>query len=505
MCLLVVCAVSSAQAQQAYDVGYAARLAVDSSRSYPSDVRGRPVFVQFWYPTATRGTVTYQELIDAPVIADSNAVTEALRQRTLGIHAYVIGKYFVRDSAGLFARVAATRIAAARDAQPLPGRFPIVVYGAGAYNSTEENVTLWRTLASHGFIVAVIPSQGERSVDLAVDAVGLETQARDLEFALALARRFPDADGTRVGAMGFSYGGAAALIMAMRNDDVRAIAGLDPSFIGGRFQKTIQASPSFDADNFVTPVMELHRADNITYSTKTLELLRYAPRYSVTFNELNHVDFNSYVSAYLQHAGARADSSAARRARAYSEVVEQTVRFMEAFVKGDSAVRAVIGKPTRPPLPTPPTVSELRSLLERQGFPAFRARVAALTGSDPGARVIGEATLNQLGYDLKSAGKLEDAVSVFLLNVQRHPTSANVYDSAADVFEAAADNACRAASYRKVLQVAPHDQSIDPTTRRQLLANAAKQLKSLPATASCRRIGPVSGERAADFSTSKRR
>lgn len=48
-----------------------------------------------------------------------------------------------------------------------------------------------------------------------------------------------------------------------------------------------------------------------------------------------------------------------------------------------------------------------------------------------------EALANVFGYQLMSTGKVEDAIAVFKLNVDRYPRSANVYDSLAEAYQRA--------------------------------------------------------------------
>lgn len=48
-----------------------------------------------------------------------------------------------------------------------------------------------------------------------------------------------------------------------------------------------------------------------------------------------------------------------------------------------------------------------------------------------------EALLNQIGYQLMGQGNMEEAVAAFKLNVERHPGSANVYDSLGEAYERA--------------------------------------------------------------------
>jgi tetratricopeptide (TPR) repeat protein len=46
-----------------------------------------------------------------------------------------------------------------------------------------------------------------------------------------------------------------------------------------------------------------------------------------------------------------------------------------------------------------------------------------------------EALVNQYGYQLMAAGKLDEAITMFKSNVENHPNSANVYDSLAEGYE----------------------------------------------------------------------
>jgi uncharacterized protein len=48
-----------------------------------------------------------------------------------------------------------------------------------------------------------------------------------------------------------------------------------------------------------------------------------------------------------------------------------------------------------------------------------------------------EALMNQVGYQALAQGKMEEAVAAFKFNVERHPESANVYDSLGEAFERA--------------------------------------------------------------------
>lgn len=66
-----------------------------------------------------------------------------------------------------------------------------------------------------------------------------------------------------------------------------------------------------------------------------------------------------------------------------------------------------------------------------------------------------ESELNNLGYQLLRAKKLQDAIRMFQLNVQAYPQSSNVYDSLAESYMNYGDKSQAIANYQKSLQLNP--------------------------------------------------
>jgi tetratricopeptide (TPR) repeat protein len=100
--------------------------------------------------------------------------------------------------------------------------------------------------------------------------------------------------------------------------------------------------------------------------------------------------------------------------------------------------------------------------------------LAALAAEDAA-----EATVNQLGYGLLSAGRPDQAVAVFRWNAERHPTHANPWDSLADGYLAVADTAAAVSAYQQVLEVIPLDSDADPAALEGLKTRALNQLAAL--------------------------
>lgn len=71
-----------------------------------------------------------------------------------------------------------------------------------------------------------------------------------------------------------------------------------------------------------------------------------------------------------------------------------------------------------------------------------------------------EALMNTLGYQLLGTGKTEEAIAVFKSNVERYPTSANVYDSLAEAYEKGGKLDLARPNYEKAIQLG--SQNNDP-------------------------------------------
>jgi predicted dienelactone hydrolase len=159
-------------ARGSYSVGVKTVNASDSSRN-------RKLTLEVWYP--------------AQVVAGSERTTY---RSTVGATPYALeGR-------------------AARDAPPLDGSFPLLVYSHGQPGSRMQALYLLEHLASQGFVVAGIDHQDATYADLAQQsyATGLVDRPLDILAAIgAASKAIPSADPNNVGLIGYSYGGYSSL------------------------------------------------------------------------------------------------------------------------------------------------------------------------------------------------------------------------------------------------------------------------------------------------------
>ncbi|HEX8197004.1 MAG TPA: acyl-CoA thioester hydrolase/BAAT C-terminal domain-containing protein [Pyrinomonadaceae bacterium] len=492
-----------------YSVGYRAMHKYDRARTFIPErsyegklytgERSRPLQIQIFYParvSPNAARMSYQEYLnfkaDTPVAA---TVVEGLQHRTQEIHDFFQRRYLQDYKNGLYDRLMKMPTAAVKNAPAENGRFPIILYGGGTEMSTDENVILWEYLASHGYIVAVVPMMGAYTVSSYADAIGFETQTRDMEFLFEQARELPNADTSRIGAMGFSFSGQAALLMAMRNPDIKAVVGLDPSFISKFYSQFLKNSPFYNVDSVVVPVLEMHRRDASTVFYEITDALKYSERYSFDINDLNHIDFTSFALLYtaVLPEQAKQNSPISARKTAYEAMSRYILDFLDVQLKGEKAKSEDLKKPAEwkgypretvsfrylKALPAPPSYAELMRIFREQGSARGEQIYREVLKREPDAKVISETSINYLGYALMGTGKPDEAVRALQLNVERFPKSANAYDSLADAYKKKGNHPCVVYAYRKLLEVLPKDTAFNESQKTSLQQSINEQLNKL--------------------------
>ena len=106
------------------------------------------------------------------------------------------------------------------------------------------------------------------------------------------------------------------------------------------------------------------------------------------------------------------------------------------------------------------------SVIEERGVGAAVAHYRHLRQSDPDGYVVSEGQLNQLGYGLLQAGRVDDAVVIFQLNVETFPEASNTYDSLGEAHMVRGDKELAIANYEKSLELNPDNQNAKTTLQR---------------------------------------
>ena len=459
-----------------YAVGYRVLYAFDVSRTWRTtrpyekpftpDLGGRPLRVSVWYP-AVKGAAAPMRVIDyihrdaPPAFREMNDDLERRDRRVLA-EMVPDGSFDAFLRTGMHARFAATST---------PGRFPLLLYCGGVNSFTMSNAIMAELLASHGYVVAAVPSIGESDQRPEQNYTPLEIQTteRDLEFAWSLLRSAPNVDPARLGTFGHSLGGTVAMLFALHNNNVSAVAGLDGTygFASRADAATLTNDPSYAIDAMRAAILDIHRAPT-NLDLAGVEAFRYADR---TFTQIPltlHSDFTTFVvvarafnlpppdhvpEGYTRQTGFVGFTAAFTLVR----------NFFDRRLKGSTdPIPPISGITLRheDASPAPPTVSELLAMLESRGFDAT---VRVVDAEQP--IVIDEPALNAAGYALIAQKKTAEAIDVLRLVVHVNPRSANAEDSLGDAYLAAGDRERARAAFAQAITLAADDSALDATAK----------------------------------------
>ncbi|MFY9610479.1 MAG: serine hydrolase [Blastocatellia bacterium] len=102
-----------------------------------------------------------------------------------------------------------------------------------------------------------------------------------------------------------------------------------------------------------------------------------------------------------------------------------------------------------------PIAKVLARAIATNGIDSAVTQYRDLKKNQPQAYDFSEPQLNTLGYRLMQQGKLKEAISVFVLNVEAYPQSGNVYDSLGEAYMVNGDKALAIENYEKSLKLDP--------------------------------------------------
>lgn len=463
--------------RQQYDQSRVYRHVRDNVTAQMTDTeRARPVQSLVWYPAAGRGEpVRYRDYVASTATEDRfDAPAQARRDIDATIAHYTDG---TRGPA--VKRALEQAMQARRDAEALPGKFPVLVYAPSYSASAMENADLCEYLASRGYIVLASASMGARTRGMTSDLEGVEAQAADIAFLIAQAATMKQADMQHIAVIGFSWGGLSNVLAAARDDRIRALVSIDGAvrtfsqFVNGGAKAAYYVTP----ERLAIPMMYVARRDrtieeinksgtDTTYSL--MNRMRYSDVYIPTMHYMNHMDFSSWV-VRINDDAAFDDHTREEAAQADRWTADYIAHFLDAYLKNDKVALDFINrKPEQNQAPrrmmslsvhkaqaTAPTQDTFLAELSGRGFAHIIEIYDALHAQNA-AFDIDPVEIDNWGAQLLHAGRAQDAVQVFGLGVHIYPDGIDfVYDDLAEANEAAGNTKEAIANYRRALAINP--------------------------------------------------
>ncbi|TFW13820.1 poly(ethylene terephthalate) hydrolase family protein [Duganella callida] len=464
-----------------HGVGFRVVQQYDYSRSYreKNDVvdgqpytgeRSRPVQTLVWYPaaaTATAARIPYSDYIRTEATDDNYSRTKA------EVDAFMAAQ--LKSAGGAIgetqARAAfAQRMWAVRDAVPLAGKYPVLVYAPGAGSPAHEAADIGEYLASHGYVVIASRNMGTRSYLMNIDREGAETQARDIGFLVSYAHTLPFADTAHIAAAGWSWGGLANLFAAAADNRISAVISLDGTRepdLAKQLPISRLTVPWLYISRKLASISDLNRR-GIDTSFSLLNQAKYMQLYQIVMQPMVHVDFSPAALRFMPPSHFD-DYTRQEVEQAYYWTARYMLAFADAYLKNDAAGLAFIQRsPAQNGAPRHMALYEPRAAvtgavatragfaleLSRRGYEQAVEIYRQLHEGDS-TFVLSDTDLNGWGYELLRSGRQAAGVEIFKLGVTLYPKDSNLHDSLAEGYEAVGNKPAAIASYLRSLELDP--------------------------------------------------
>jgi tetratricopeptide (TPR) repeat protein len=493
-----------------YPIGYKVAFLYDHTRIYKSqyDYKGnianqdifRPVQISIWYPAIRPDSADFMKYIEYEITAVTRfnyaLLTDTLEAEIIHSLKSSYKQRGYEDTAidDLVNVVFLRSTRAIKDSPPASGSFPLIVFCSGGGDVPSSHDIMFEYLASHGYIIAAVPSNGFFEGGPSYNLMDEESQIRDMEFALNYMRDFPGVDVRNICAMGFSYGGIVNVLFALRNCDIKAVLCLDGSICLADRDRAVKVLPYFRPDRLRIPFMNMLMVVSNRYDLKFYEALKYSDAYLVFFNHMKHSDFTSQrtiqVPGNLGSPWNRNITSinlsletACRYALNYLDAYLKNAQDAMAFLHNSPAMNGIpestIRVESKKSLPVPPTGAHFIEMIKQEGVHKAKEVFMKARENDPEIQVFSENIINALGYDFLNRGDMKVAVEIFQLNCLAYPNSSNSFDSLGEAYAKLDEIDLALKYYRKAVELNPKNGNAINWVRR-LENRKKKQLLSLP-------------------------
>ncbi len=476
-----------------YNVGFQHYTASDSTRTYSriydysNKVFSRQIPVSIWYPSEQNiGNKEPLQVLDYFEILKEEEEWEQLPNEQ-------ILNWFYYSNTSANQKHLKEKTKAYFETDFTRDKYPVIIYAPSYQASSIENFALCEYLASNGFVVISSPSRGTENRWFSGNNVKeMETQARDVEFLIKEAGKFPNADYNKIALMGFSFGGLSNVIVQNRNDNVKAIVSLDGT---ERYQYTLlNKSPFFDVEKIDVPYIHMAQKDipvnvlkednidsKVNFKFELYDSLSKSKAYQLKFHDLTHSYFST-LGVLFANRDKRQDKSDSEIMESYKLVSTYTLNFINAVLKNDEkALKFIANQPTdngienslitqktKKLVRTAFTFQDFNDLASSQNYENLFQLYESVIKAHPSFE-ISEGNLNTLGLQLVfNPNKSPQGISVFLLATKIYPNSANLFDSLAEGYLFIDNKEKAIESFKKSLEL---------NSQNQNAINRLKQLK----------------------------
>jgi hypothetical protein len=353
--LLVDCVDTTNKKTEAFAAGFKIIHSTDRTRIYKPNtatadlLHYRPIDIDIWYPADLSQT-------DTPITVHD--LLKLLEQRANYYSASNVGNGITRQIAQLFCdgfkcsdstKLLSFKTNSFKNASPTNGKFPLVIYMTAFNGMSYENFSLFESLAKKGFIVVSVSSIGRFPGDMTMKNADLMEQVNDAIIAMNTLRQNPNMDLTKIGIVGYSWGGLAGAVLAGKIPSIKCLVSLEGSefhHYGNAKDEnadfdTIRNSNDFESLHLSVPYLRLESSPS-GGAGKIDSIYNFTANHAAdaqifTIDSAQHEDFDCF-SLIVKKSG---NCPINQR---YNAALQLTVSFLEDELKNENHFSAIVAK-----------------------------------------------------------------------------------------------------------------------------------------------------------------
>jgi len=458
-----------------YDYSRVFRSPIDDLAKPYDGERARPLQTLIWYPA---------DHSDKPPMTVADYVSLLSTETSFGRPETSADE---KEWLTAIGETAAARLWAVRDATPMSGRHPIVIYAPSLSSASWENADLCEYLASHGYIVIASPSMGPMTREMSFSVAGFNAQARDISFLIGYATTVANVDTSKIAVIGYSWGGISNLVAAARDDRIRALVSLDGSL--RQYPGLLKQSGDVHPEEMAIPMIYFAKQEDtlehwalgseVNAGPSVLNSWTHGDLITVRMLGLVHEEMSSMFqrneTVWERFPNEQnADYGREDGILGYALIARYTLQFLDAYMKQDPTAMAFLKRaPAENSVPkhvmavrfraasgAPPSLTGFRSEAARRGFDHIADIYSAMRLEKPDFQ-LGEGAVDTWASHLIDHGHVLDGIELLKLNARMHPESGGVYFSLAEAYANSGQIQLAIENYKICLRLWPTNPDID--------------------------------------------
>ena len=338
------CSETKKEKIESYEPGFKTIQTVDRSRIYKpntdttDNLHFRPLDIDIWYPASV-------SKLDSPLLfrnilglLEKRANYYTASNQWTGVTSQIAQSFCEGSKCSDTTKLLNFKTQSFKDAKPNDGKFPLVIYLCAFNGMSYENFTLFESLAKKGFVVVSISSIGRYPGDMTMKKEDLLEQVNDAIASLNAIKQNSNIDFSKIGIIGYSWGGLSSAILASKISNVSCIISLDGSEFhhygeekGENTDFTgIRNSPEFKNLRLSIPYLRLE-SSNMISTNKEDSIYNFSEkligeRYIFNIDSAKHEDF-CCLSSIVRESGN------CKTSHFYSTTLSLTLPFLEDNLK----------------------------------------------------------------------------------------------------------------------------------------------------------------------------